>query len=94
MPPDDKSQRRVVREQAVKTFNGLAEVLELPPLAYRPTNPAIQSLFKELCAKVDADQLSSLKTARDESKDPSLPEFQKACRLASVMVPSCVGKLH
>ena len=64
--PADKSQRRAIREQALKTFNGLAEALELQSLAYRPSNSAVQSLFKGLAAKVDADQLSTLKDARNE----------------------------
>ena len=81
--PAVKSQRRAIREQALKTFNGLAEALELQSLAYRPSNSAVQSLFKGLAAKVDADQLSTLKGARNEwlqNGGCDLPESFRAAR--------------
>ena len=62
---NDKTQRRGVREDVLRSLSELAESLELTPLGYRPQNASIQTLFKEVCAKVDADQLLSLKLLRD-----------------------------
>ena len=66
MTSANKTQRRTVREQSLQSLNELTALLELEPVAYRASNESIQSLFKEVCGKVDADQLRSLKSIREQ----------------------------
>ena len=59
----DKTDRRGLREGAVRSFNDLAVAVGLEAILVRAGPPVVQKLYKDLCQKVDAEQLLVLRAS-------------------------------